>query len=308
VVQTGDIPFVKDFSFVYGEAAGVSPLIRRVIARNPGPFTYTGTGVYIVGKRGAEVAVIDPGPDDRDHLTALQRAVAGDRVSHVLITHTHRDHCAGARAFASAVGAPILAFGPHPGTGDAPTPLEEGADRDFTPDLRIGDGTTIEGDGWTLRALATPGHLSNHLCFELAEERALFTGDHVMGWATTVVAPPDGDMGDYFSSLERLIAREDAVYYPTHGAPIDSPQSFVRAIRAHRRMRDGQILALLARGPARIAELTETMYAGIDRRLHGAAALNVLAHLIRLVGAGEVETDGDPELRSLYRLQVPRKL
>lgn len=287
------IPFVKEFPFEYGVVDQMSPLVRRVIARNPGPFTYTGSGTYIIG-RGA-VAVIDPGPENDDHRIALSNILQGETVSHILITHTHRDHCGGARTFADAVGAPIYGFGPHPKSlaeDEAPA-LEEGADYNYAPDHLLDDGAVIHGPGWTVDAVHTPGHISNHLCFGLREEKALFTGDHVMGWATTVIIPPDGHMGDYFNSLEKLIARDDNRYYPTHGAPIDQPQRFARAIRTHRRIRDGQILQQLRDGKTRIREeMVPAMYADIDSRLHGAAALNVLAHLIRLVETDAAQTDG----------------
>ena len=299
-----DIPFIKDFKFGYGEPSQLSPLVRRVIAKNPGPFTYTGTGTYIIGKQGAhELAVIDPGPDIDAHIEALAEAVGPGRVSHVLVTHTHSDHCGGARKFAERVNAPIYAAGPHPvrdPSTDAPA-LDEGADYRFAPDHILNDDDVIEGDGWTMGAVATPGHLSNHLCFALDEEQTLFTGDHIMGWATSVVAPPDGDMGAYLASLEKLLERDDALYLPTHGAPILKPKPFVRAVRAHRRMRDGQIMEQLKKGRSRIKEIVAAMYADIDPRLHGAAALNVYAHLIRLVEAGAVETDGPPALKGEYR-------
>ena len=184
---------------------------------------------------------------------------------------------------------------------DAPA-LDEGADYAFKPDHVIADGAIIEGEGWTIETVATPGHLSNHLCFALKEESTLFTGDHIMGWATTVVAPPDGDMGDYLKSLDKLLDRDDALYLPTHGAPLDKPQRYVRAVRTHRLMRDAQIMEQLKKGRMRIKEIVPAMYATIDKRLHGAAALNVLAHLIRLVGVGAVETDGAPTMKSDYRL------
>ena len=298
------IPFVKEIDFSYGRADRLSPLIRRVICNNPGPFTFTGSGTYIVGREGGDAAVIDPGPTNDAHLEALVAALAGARVSHILITHTHSDHCGGARAFAARVKAPIWGAGAHPVADkkhDAPA-LDEGADYAFAPDRMLKDGDEIDGDGWRLGAVATPGHLSNHLCFALAQESALFTGDHIMGWATTVIAPPDGDMAAYFDSLDKILARDDAVYYPTHGAPIASPKPFVRAIRTHRRIRDGQILDQLKKGRTGIKEITETIYADIDKRLHKAAALNVYAHLIRLVKTGAVECDGAPGITSEYRL------
>lgn len=298
------IPFVKDISFEYGRADRLSPLIRRVICNNPGPFTFTGSGTYIIGRDAGPLAVIDPGPMNEAHLGALVAAIGGAPVSDILITHTHSDHCGGARRFADCVGAPIRGAGPHPVREknlDAPA-LDEGADYAFMPDFRLGDAQKIAGEGWTIEAVSTPGHLSNHLCFALAEEQALFTGDHIMGWATSVVAPPDGDMGAYLESLDRLLTREDRIYYPTHGAPILKPRAFVRAVRTHRRIRDGQILDQLKKGRTRIKEITAAIYADIDKRLHGAAALNVFAHLIRLVGTGAVSCDGEPAMGSEYRL------
>ena len=296
------IPFVKDIDFKPGIPEEVLPGVRRVIADNPGPFTYTGTGTYIVGE--GDVAVIDPGPNRPAHVEALLEATKGERVSHVLITHTHSDHCGCAREFAERAGAPIYGFGPHPaGEKKFDTPaLDEGADYSFKPDEVIGDGDVIEGANWRLETLHTPGHLSNHLCFAMPVHKALFTGDHMMGWATTVVAPPDGDMGDYLDSLDVLLARDDEIYLPTHGAPIKNPRRFVRAVRTHRLMRDAQILDQLKQGRNTIRKIVPVMYAEVDKRLHKAAALNVLAHLIRLVRIGTVECDGDPWIETEYRL------
>jgi len=298
------IPFVKDISFEYGRTDRLSPLIRRVICNNPGPFTFTGSGTYIVGRDAGPLAVIDPGPTNAAHFEALIAAIGGAPVSDILITHTHSDHCGGARRFADRVNAPIRGAGPHPVREkelDAPA-LDEGADYAFAPDSLLGDAQKMAGEGWTIEAVSTPGHLSNHLCFALAEEQALFTGDHIMGWATSVVAPPDGDMGAYLESLDKLLMREDRIYYPTHGAPILKPKAFVRAVRTHRRIRDGQILDQLKKGRTRIKEIVPEMYADIDMRLHGAAALNVLAHLIRLVRIGAVECASEPAMGSEYRL------
>lgn len=278
----------------------VAPGVRRVVANNPGPFTYTGTGVYLIGER--EIAVIDPGPDDERHLSALMAAVGEGRVSHILITHTHRDHCGGARKFAEMTGAPVLGFGPHrvrEKQHDAPA-LDEGADYGFAPDREIDDGAIIETAEWRIEALHTPGHLSNHLCFSLPDQKALFTGDHMMGWATTVVAPPDGDMEAYLNSLDRLLARADEIYFPTHGAPIANPQRFTRAVRTHRLMRDAQIIEQLNRGQTKIPDMVAAMYADIDPRLHGAAGLNVLAHLIRLVKIGKARCDGVPVMGATF--------
>ncbi len=269
---------------LYGEVEHLSPLIRRVTANNAGPFTGTGTGSHIIGH--GEVAVIDPGPDDADHVAAILRATVGERVGAILITHTHRDHSPAARALAQATGAPIIgcpqiAAIPEGGGGEA-------FDAAYAPDRVLEDGEAVEGPGWRLEAVATPGHASNHLAFALPEERALFTGDHAMGWSTSVVAPPDGDMADYLASLARLQVRDDLVYHPTHGNPVTEPQRLVRGLMLHRRQREASILALLANGPATVTALVATMYAALDPRLHGAAAMSVLAHLIALERAGGV--------------------
>ena len=294
------IPFVRDFDPAYGDRIGVSPLVRRVVARNPGPFTFTGTGTYIVGR--GEVAVIDPGPDDPAHLEALLKAIAGERVSHVLVTHTHRDHAPLARPFARAVGAPVLAAAPPVTDNHVSIAMDEGDDLDFRPDRILAEGDQVTGPGWTLETLATPGHASNHLCFALREEDALFSGDHVMGWSTTVVAPPDGDMGDYLASLRRLIARDFATLYPTHGAPVTDPGPFLNAYLAHRLEREAQILARLEAGDRTIAEMIPILYAAVDRRLWPAASLSVLAHLILLVRQGRVAAEPEATLQAVYRL------
>ncbi|MFQ5563178.1 MAG: MBL fold metallo-hydrolase [Parvularculaceae bacterium] len=294
------IPFIRDFPFAHGRSEQIRPGVRRVIANNPGPFTYTGSGTYIIGE--GETAVIDPGPDCQNHLNALLDALESERVTHILVTHTHKDHCGLARRLADATGAPVLAAGAHPGqaSGEEAPALDEGGDRAFRPDRVLADGDRIAGDGWALETVATPGHLSNHLCFALAEQGVLFTGDHVMGWSTTVVAPPDGDMSDYMNSLESLLARDDSLYLPTHGGPIEKPRAFVRAIRTHRLMRDAQILDRLKRGDTQITEITRAIYADVDKRLHGAAALNVLAHLIRLHRLGAVACNGNPGMDSIF--------
>ena len=296
------IPFVKTFDFAYGEPDRLSPLVRRVIAENPGPFTYTGSGTYLVGPDEGPLAVIDPGPELASHLSALLAAIGAAPVSHILVTHAHLDHSGGARALAEATGAPVYAFTPEvaaPGANDAPA-LEEGVDKSFAPDRFLADGDTVSGSGWTIEAVHTPGHLSAHLCFALREEKALFTGDHMMGWATTVIIPPDGDMADYFASLDKCLARDDAIYYPTHGAPITEPHKFTRAVKAHRRMRDGQILKQVEAGRTTIREMEKAMYADIDPRLHPAAALSVYAHIIRLVRIGSLATDGEPAMEGEY--------
>ena len=291
------IPYVRDLDFTYGKVAQVSPLIRRVIAHNPSVFTFLGTGTYIVGR--GNVAIIDAGPDLAEHVDAVLAAVRGETVTHLIVTHTHIDHSPATRHIRAATGAPSYGFGPH-GGGEGPA-VEEGADRDFVPDHRIEDGAAIEGDGWTLEAVHTPGHTSNHLCFTLAEEQALFSGDHVMGWSTTVVSPPDGDMGAYMASLEKLKARDEMTYWPTHGPPIPRPQRFVGRLLGHRRQREAKILAAVADGTATIPELVTRLYRNLDRRLHPAAARTVLAHLIHLVETGRAACGGVPDEDARYR-------
>ncbi len=274
----------------YGQVEPVSPLVRRVLAHNPGPFTYTGTGTYIVGR--GTVAIVDPGPDDPAHVAALLAAVAGETVSHLVVTHTHRDHSPAAPAVKAATGAQVVGCAPLV-LDDLGPRADAGFDRSYAPDHVLADGDRVEGPGWTLAALHTPGHTSNHLCFALAEEKALFSGDHVMGWSTTVVAPPDGDMAAYMASLRLLLDRDDAVYYPTHGAPVTEPQRLVRGMIAHRRQRENQILARLGDGAATVPAMVATMYASIDPRLHPAAGLSVTAHLIDLRDRGLVASSGD---------------
>ena len=298
------IPFVRQLDVVHGRPDRVSPLIRRVIAANPGPFTYTGTGTYIVGRdgAGAGVAVIDPGPPDDAHLAALLTAVQGQRVSHVLVTHTHRDHSPLARPFARAVGAPVLAARPPARVVHASGALDEDDDEGFAPDEILSGGEVLAGDGWTMEAMATPGHASNHMAFVLREENALFSGDHVMGWSTTVVAPPDGDMAAYMASLDAVIARGFSTIWPTHGAPITEPGPFLAAYRAHRLDREAQILAQLDGGPRRIADMVPILYAAVDPRLWPAAGLSVLAHLIALERTGRVEARPGPAMDAVWDL------
>jgi glyoxylase-like metal-dependent hydrolase (beta-lactamase superfamily II) len=300
------IPFVREIEVVYGRRDQVSPGIQRVIADNPGPFTFTGTGTYIVGRPepGAEVAVIDPGPPDEAHLKALLAAVEGRRVSHVLVTHTHRDHSPLARPFAEATGAVILAARPPAHTIHASAPLEEDQDDDFAPDVNLTGGEVIRGDGWTIEAMATPGHASNHMAFVLEEENALFSGDHVMGWSTTVVAPPDGDMADYMASLNAVIARNFTTLWPTHGAPITDPAPFLIAYRAHRQAREDQVLERLGAGDRTIADMIPLLYAAVDKRLWPAASLSVLAHLTKLVRDGRVTAEPAAGLDAVWRLKA----
>lgn len=299
-----EIPFVRDLAFEYGRCDSVSPLVRRVIANNPGPFTFTGTGTYIVGadRPGAAVAVIDPGPPDDDHLAALLRAVEGQAVSHVLITHTHRDHAPLARPFAAATGAEIVAASPTAHPIHVAKTAHEDDDETFIPDRVLEDGETIAGDAWTLETVATPGHASNHLAFALAEENALFTGDHVMGWSTTVVTPPDGSMSAYLASLEKVTARGFQTLWPTHGPPVRDPTPFLQAYYAHRLEREAQVVERLRAGDATVGEMVPRLYAAVDPRLWPAAGLSVLAHLIRLVEIGRVRADGEPTLGARFSL------
>jgi glyoxylase-like metal-dependent hydrolase (beta-lactamase superfamily II) len=293
------IPYVREMTFEYGASDQVSPLIRRVIANNPGPFTYRGTGTYIVGH--GEVAVIDPGPDMDDHLVAILEAVAGERVSHILVTHHHLDHSPLARPLAAATGAPVYGCAVRQAIVEDEVKVEAGYDR-FTPDISVCGGATIRGAGWILEAIPTPGHTSNHICYSLAEENALFSGDHIMGWSTTVITPPDGDMGDYLASLELIKARRFATLWPTHGPPITEVTPFIEAYIAHRRDREGQILKELGAGETRIKAMVPRMYAAVDPGLYPAAARSVLAHMIELVRSGMVIVEGDPGLDSDYRL------
>lgn len=273
-----------------GLAVEVEPLVRRILAPNPSPYTYTGTQTYVVGK--GEVAVIDPGPDQPEHVAAILAALDGERVKAILCTHTHRDHSPAAVALKRATAAEIVGCAPLALVDDGPR-ADSAFDANYAPDRVLADGERIGGPGWTLEAVATPGHTSNHLCFALLESDALFTGDHVMGWSTSVVAPPDGDMAAYMASLERLIARDDRVYYPAHGEPVERPQRFVRHMAVHRKQREKQILSLLGEGERTIAEMVARMYGGLDQRLVGAAGRSVLAHLIDLGNRGVVDADGD---------------
>ena len=298
------IPFVRDFDFAYGRTDSVSPLIQRLVAHNPGPFTFTGTGVYVVGRPepGARVAVIDPGLLDPAHEAALLAAVKGRIVSHVLVTHTHRDHVPLARPFAEKTGAVVLAARPPVRETHASGALDEEDDPDFAPDVVLTGGEVIAGDGWTLETVATPGHASNHLAFVLKEENVLFSGDHVMGWSTTVVAPPDGNMRDYLASLDAVIARSFSTLYPTHGAPITEPEPFLQAYREHRVRRESQVLKRLEAGDETVEQMLPRLYVGIDKRLWPAAALSVLAHLIKLCREGRVAADPLPSLEARFRL------
>ena len=293
------IKYVTDFEFEYGKPAQLSALIRRVVADNPGPFTYTGTGVYIVGTQ--SVCVIDPGPITESHVKALDAALEGLTVSHVVVTHHHVDHSPLAAPLAAKHGCKVYGYGkqaPPPQNGDIR--LEAGDDLSFSPDVEVRDGDLIKGEGWTLRVLHTPGHTSNHLCYALEEENTLFSGDHIMGWSTTVISPPDGDMGDYFASLDHVKAQNFDRIWPTHGPAIEDPKTFVQAYIDHRRGRERQIEDQISAGKSEIMDIVKALYQHVDARLHPAAAHSVLAHIIHLVNVGRVSCEGVPTLRSTY--------
>jgi glyoxylase-like metal-dependent hydrolase (beta-lactamase superfamily II) len=296
--MSGGPDFNLDHEVTYGAAVSVSPLIRRVTADNSGKFTFKGTGTYIVGH--GNVAVIDPGPDDPAHVDALLAALGEETVTHIAITHTHRDHSPASRALSAATGAETFGFGPHPPAASVEADGEEGGDTEFEPDNSLVDGDRLAGDGWSLEALHTPGHISNHLCFALGEEEALFTGDHVMGWSTTIIPPPDGDLGAYLSSLDLVLQREDRVLWPTHGPPVEQPRPYVAALKAHRLGRSEQILKCVAAGITSIDAMVAVMYADTPEELHKPAARSVLAHLIHLVAAGRVGCEGEPTAAAEY--------
>jgi glyoxylase-like metal-dependent hydrolase (beta-lactamase superfamily II) len=276
--------------FPTGQPIQLEPLVARVLAPNPSPYTFTGTQTHLVGT--SDLAVIDPGPDEPAHLDVLLAAIAGRPVTAILVTNTHRDHSPLSRALQAATGAPIIGCAPL-ALDDLGPRADAAFDRDYAPNRVLADGEQVVGSGWTLTAVATPGHTSNHLAFALEETKALFPGDHVMGWSTTVVSPPDGDMADYLASLAKLMLRDDRVYYPAHGEQIDNPRRFVRSLIGHRKQREGQILRLLARGIGTLPAMVEAMYVGLDPRLQRAAQGSVLAHLIDLERRGRARQEGE---------------
>ncbi len=305
--DTDDVPFNRNFPLRPGLVEGVVPGVRRVLCNNPSPFTFTGTVSYIVGR--GNVAIIDPGPDDEVHAQTLLDAVRGENVTHIVVTHTHRDHSPNAARLKAATGAPIYAEGPHraarPRYESEKLSSESGADRDFRPDIAVRDGDVIEGSGWRLEAISTPGHTANHMAFAWGEHDVLFAGDHVMGWSTSIVAPPDGSMVDYMASLERLAARPEQLYLSGHGPEIPDAPRYVRHLARHRRAREASILHRLGKGAADIPTIVRASYIGIDPRLVNAAGYSVLAHLEDLVARGVVATDGDPVIEGTYRLASP---
>jgi glyoxylase-like metal-dependent hydrolase (beta-lactamase superfamily II) len=294
-----DIRFRREFSFEYGRLEPVAPGVRRIVAHNPSPFTFRGTGTYVIGR--GEVAVIDPGPDLTAHVDALLASLSAERVTHILITHTHRDHSPAAAPLKAATGAATYGYGPHAGGQHGSPGVEEGGDWDFVPDVTLRDGDAIAGKGWRFEAVYTPGHTSNHLCFALLNDGILFSGDHVMGWSTSVISPPDGDMAAYLASLDKLLSRRDMVYWPTHGPAITEPQPYVRAFIAHRREREAGILDCLAAGVGHIDAIVDRLYVGLQPGLRRAAGRSVHAHLIDLVGRGIVASEGPPTPDARYR-------
>ena len=295
------IPFRRDLDFEYGVSAVVSPYIRRVVANNPSPFTLYGTGTYILGR--GNVAVVDPGPADPQHIDALLEATRGETITHLLVTHTHADHSPGCALLRGSCDAATYGYGPHgAGKQEEGVVVEEGGDMDFVPDVRVRHGEVIEGDGWSVECVYTPGHTSNHICYQLREERALFSGDHVMGWSTSIVSPPDGDMRSYMASLELLLERDDALYWPTHGPAITAPKPHVEAFIAHRVEREEQIKTCLAGGVGRIRDMVPSMYADLPEFMYPAAARSVFAAMAYLVQRGEVTCDGDVVVDAEYAL------
>lgn len=300
--MTNSPTFSLAFEPSHGVPVEVAPGVHRLTVNNPSAFTFHGTNSYIVGTKG--LAVIDPGPEDEAHFQALLAAIAGRPVSHIFLTHTHIDHSPLAARLSAATGAPMAAEGPHrparPLRIGEVNPLDASGDTAFRPDLLLKDGEVTEGDGWALRAVTTPGHAANHLVFALEGTGILFSGDHVMAWSTSIVAPPDGAMADYMASLDKILTRDDRQYLPGHGGPVEDPAAFVRALKTHRKMRERAIVERIRAGDRTIAEMVRAIYRDTDPRLHGAAGLSVLAHLEDLVARGLVGVDGAVEIGSVY--------
>jgi glyoxylase-like metal-dependent hydrolase (beta-lactamase superfamily II) len=296
------LKFETDFDPSYGQAVTVAPDVLRITAKNPSPFTFYGTNSYIVGRK--TLAVIDPGPDDEAHLKTLLEVIADRPVSHIFVSHTHRDHSPLAARLKRRTGAIVLAEGPHrparPLRIGEINPLDASADTAFNPDVALADNTMVDGVGWAIRTVLTPGHTANHAAFALEGTGILFSADHVMAWATSIVAPPDGAMADYMASLDRLIERDDRLLLPGHGGPVTAPRSFMRDLQTHRRMREQAILERIRSGDRTIADMVRAIYRDTDPRLHGAAGLSVFAHLEDLVARGLVSTDGDPAIDGMF--------
>jgi glyoxylase-like metal-dependent hydrolase (beta-lactamase superfamily II) len=290
------IRFRKEMEFDYGVAHEVTPMVRRIVARNPSGFTFHGTNTFIVGH--GKVAVIDPGPMLEEHVGALAAALKGETVQRIVVTHTHNDHSPGAAPLRDLVDGEIMGAIPKPIDPGART--QESIQYDFAPDTEIHDGDLIEGDGWTLEAVHTPGHMSNHMCFALEEENILFTGDHIMGWNTTVVSPPDGNMKEYFNSLEVCLARTETMFVPAHGPEIEDPIPFTRAYRSHRRIREGQIADCLDKGLRTVPEIVGRLYRHLPAKMHGAASRSIVAHLEHMVETNRAQCDGAVDETGVY--------
>jgi glyoxylase-like metal-dependent hydrolase (beta-lactamase superfamily II) len=302
--MSADIPFDRSFELAPETVEEVVTGVRRLLANNPGPFTFKGTVSYIVGR--GQVAIIDPGPLDETHVATLLDAVRGETVTHIFVTHTHRDHSPAVAPIKAATGALVLAEGPHRPAralhvGEAPR-MDASNDTEFRPDRTLADGDVVAGRGWTIEAVATPGHTANHMAFALKEADLLFSGDHVMAWSTPVVAPPDGAMSDYMASLRKLARRSESIYLPGHGGLVREAPQFVQHYIHHRQGREAAILRRLAKGEADIPTLVRAMYIGLDPRLVHAAGLSVLAHLEDLTARGLVATEGEPSIEGRYRL------
>ncbi|WP_424629660.1 MBL fold metallo-hydrolase [Bradyrhizobium sp. SYSU BS000235] len=302
-----DMPFNRDFPLAPGVVEEVVPGVRRVLCNNPSAFTFTGSVTYIVGR--GNVAIIDPGPVNEDHARAVLDAVRGETVTHILLTHTHNDHSPGTARLKEATGATVYAEGPHrasrPAYASETRATESGGDWDFRPDVTLKDGDIIEGDGWRLEAVTTPGHTANHMAFAWPERKLMFIGDHVMGWSTSIVAPPDGSMVDYMASLEKLTHRDEQLYFSGHGPEIPDAVRFVKFLIRHRKAREASILHRLSKGQADIPTIVRASYIGLAPNLVGAAGYSVLAHLEDLVARKVVATDGDPVIGGTYRLVAP---
>jgi glyoxylase-like metal-dependent hydrolase (beta-lactamase superfamily II) len=302
--MSDDVRYNKVFDLQPGQATEVAPGVRAVVADNPGPFTFKGTVSYIIGR--GKVAILDPGPDDDAHIAALLDAVRGETVTDIFVTHTHRDHSPAVPKIKAATGATVYAEGPHRPArplhiGEAGR-LDASGDMDFRPDIALVDGAVVTGDGWTVEALTTPGHTANHMAYAFREADLIFSGDHVMAWSTSIVAPPDGAMSDYMASLEKLARRREPLYLPGHGGPVRDAPRFVQSYIRHRHGREASILRRLAKGAADIPTLVRAIYIGLDPRLAGAASLSVLAHLEDMVARGLVATEGTPSIGGTYRL------
>ncbi|MBX9464542.1 MAG: MBL fold metallo-hydrolase [Aquamicrobium sp.] len=298
------LDFDTKFEPAYGEAVEVAPGVARITVNNPSAFTFHGTNSYLVGRD--TLAVIDPGPEDDAHLAALIRAIAGRPVSHIFVSHTHVDHSPLTRRLAERTRATVLAEGPHrparPLRIGEINPLDASGDTDFVPDVTLADDELVEGDGWALRAIHTPGHTANHVSFALEGTGTLFSADHVMAWSTSIVAPPDGAMSDYMASLDRLLGRDDRLFLPGHGGAVTQPAAFMRGLKAHRKMRERAIIERLRGGDRTIPQMVAAIYRDTDPRLFGAAGLSVLAHLEDLVGRGIAAAEGEPSIDGVFFL------